>query len=133
MKSRHLHYPSFLFAVILILRVMYTVGWSVTRLSSSKFSRASFTRRNVGVVYDFLANGDGDRSMTQTTTKSKSFSNQPRRKKHKVPRSERKALEREKKARTRISKKKNNNYGNKFQLHSTAVSQLTSDSTAEDV
>ena len=59
--------------------------------------------------------------------------------KNKIPRSERKAMEREKKARKiQQSKYKNNNNNNsnnskEYNLHSTAVSKLTAESTADDV
>lgn len=61
--------------------------------------------------------------------------------KRKLPRSERKALEREKKGRNNKkngrsnnnNNKKNNNRKRNYKLHSTAVSQLTASSTAEDV
>lgn len=113
----------------------------LSRKYRQRSTSTSIIRRHVSVVTEFLvshANEEKDQSPTQTT-KPRPSSTQPRRK-QKLPRSERKALERENKAR----KKKNNN-GNRtrqqqqrskdpsYKLHSTAVSQLTADSTAEDV
>mmetsp|Transcript_4307 Transcript_4307/g.4865 ORF Transcript_4307/g.4865 Transcript_4307/m.4865 type:complete len:605 (+) Transcript_4307:76-1890(+) len=142
----------FYWLLFLYWTLIATDGWTMTPMTPSnptKHSRkyryrstsTSVIRRHVSVVTDFLvshANEEEDQSPTQST-KSRSSSTQPQRK-QKIPRSERKALERENKA----HKKKHNN-GNRtkqqqqrskdptYRLHSTAVSQLTADSTAEDV
>jgi hypothetical protein len=77
------------------------------------------------------SSGDGTSSEKQQQQQQQ----QVTRSKNKLPRSERKAMEREKKTRKKQqSKYKNNNNNNKeYNLHSTAVSQLTSASTADDV
>merc|ERR1712238_583511 len=90
------------------------MGTPMTPSNPSKLSKkyrfrstsTSVIRRHVSVVTEFLvslANEEEDQSPTQST-KSRSSSTQPQRK-QKLPRSERKALERENKA----HKKKNNN------------------------
>jgi hypothetical protein len=70
---------------------------------------------------------------SSTTTPAES---KPRPKgKRRLPRSERKALERERKAQNNKNngKNKNNNRKKNYKLHSRAVSQLTASSTADDV
>jgi hypothetical protein len=133
---------------------MYTNGWSITPSNPSKISNSRYrstsststSARYVSVVTDFLiahANEEKDESSSgQTTATATATATSPQRKR-KIPRSERKAMERDKKAR-------NKNGGNNaqrrqqqqqqqrskdptYKLHSTAVSQLTADSTAEDV
>jgi len=128
--------------------VMDTEGWSITPSNPSKITNSRYTSststsaRYVSVVTDFLiahANEEKDQSSSsgQTTATASTQT------KRKIPRSERKAMERDKKAR-------NKNGGNNaqrrqqqqqqqrskdpaYKLHSTAISQLTADSTAEDV
>jgi hypothetical protein len=129
---------------------MYTEGWSITPSNPSKISNSRYrstsststSARYVSVVTDFLiahAKEEEDQSSSGQTTATTS----PPQRKRKIPRSERKAMERDKKAR-------NKNGGNNaqrrqqqqqqqrskdptYKLHSTAVSQLTAGSTAEDV
>jgi hypothetical protein len=129
---------------------MYTEGWSITpsnpsKISNSRYRSASSTSaRYVSVVTDFLiahAKEEEDQSSSSQTTATATTASPQR--KRKIPRSERKAMERDKKAR-------NKNGGNNaqrrqqqqqqqrskdptYKLHSTAISQLTADSTAEDV
>ena len=69
-------------------------------------------------------------SSTDTNDEQATAPSSSRRRKTKLPRSERKALERQKKARKKQQPPKKNN---SFKLHSNAVSQLTSQSTADDV
>ena len=79
---------------------------------------------------DAVRKSESVTSSTPTSPSTKSNAKGKRR----LPRSERKALERERKAENAI--KSGNNKGKKkkdYKLHSTAVSQLTASSTADDV
>ena len=139
---------AFLYWVTVFVTVMNTEGWSITPSNPSKITNSRYTSststsaRYVSVVTDFLiahANEEKDQSSSSSQTTA-TASTQTKRK---IPRSERKAMERDKKAR-------NKNGGNNaqrrqqqqqqqrskdpaYKLHSTAISQLTADSTAEDV
>ena len=135
--------------------VHWSAAFTPLALSRTSVTTPSSTQRHVHVATDFLlstiqddeAAGAGSddssgnplavtqeslNSMSTANTDNNSQSAKPsRRRKTKLPRSERKALERQKKARKKQQQppKKTNS----FKLHSNAVSQLTSQSSADDV
>ena len=133
----------------------YVDAWSISSSSSSRKNKnihrstarsASIVRRQANVATEILISQikeDEERkaslsavaeaevkSSPSTESKQKSQGTNRRR-----PRSERKSLEREKKARNLKNKnnKNNNKQSKNYKLHSTAVSQLTDSSTADDV
>ena len=127
-------------------------AWTITHQQStlsgnncyrSTAKSTSIVRRKANVATEILMSQikqeeEASEKSAATTT---SPSSQSRKGKRKLPRSERKALERQKKAARNDKKnnKRNTNKGKKnkegkgYNLHSTAVSQLTASSTAEDV
>jgi hypothetical protein len=133
-------------AAFLLLNILAVVmnnsadAWSITSKQSVSRSTARSTaivRRQANVATEFLisqikaeeqaaAAGTAAASSSSLSTESKG--------KRKIPRSERKALERKKKANANNRNKKNNNRKhNDFKLHSKAISQLSSSSNHDDV
>jgi len=141
-----------LFLSIVALSSYNADAWTITHQQStlsgyncyrSTAKSTSIVRRKANVATEILMSQikqeeEASEKSAATTT---SPSSQSRKGKRKLPRSERKALERQKKAARNDKKnnKRNTNKGKKnkegkgYNLHSTAVSQLTASSTAEDV
>jgi len=146
-----------LFALLLHIHALtnkHAEAWSIsgsntqTNPNRSTARSASVVRRHANVASEIIMaqiKDDEERrastetaspsSSTTMTTMPPSESNTKR-----LPRSERKALERQKKANKTRNKKANSNNNNNnnqrqknYKLHSTAVSQLTHSSTADDV
>ena len=144
-------------AALSFLSIVALIGnkadaWTITHQQStlsgnncyrSTAKSTSIVRRKANVATEILMSQikqeeEASEKSAATTT---SPSSQSRKGKRKLPRSERKALERQKKAARNDKKnnKRNTNKGKKnkegkgYNLHSTAVSQLTASSTAEDV
>eukprot|EP00535_Pseudo-nitzschia_heimii_P007319 CAMPEP_0197178900 /NCGR_PEP_ID=MMETSP1423-20130617/4024_1 /TAXON_ID=476441 /ORGANISM="Pseudo-nitzschia heimii, Strain UNC1101" /LENGTH=616 /DNA_ID=CAMNT_0042628719 /DNA_START=144 /DNA_END=1994 /DNA_ORIENTATION=- len=139
-----------LLLVVIVVTNSRTQAWTITSSQSalngsnnshrSTARSTSIVRRQANVATEILLSqikdeeGAAGNSVSEPSSTTASLSVESKAKgKRRLTRSERKALEREKKAQNSTKKgnkgKKNNNY----KLHSTAVSQLTASSTADDV
>ena len=136
-------------AAFLLLNILAVVmnnsadAWSITSKQSVSRSTARSTaivRRQANVATEILISqikAEEQAAAAGTAAALSSSSSTESKGKRKIPRSERKALERKKKANANNpnnrNKKNNNRKHNDFKLHSKAISQLSSSSNHDDV
>lgn len=135
--------------IVLLLNVVALMNhnaeaWSSTRKSDiyrSTVQSASIVRRQANLASEIIMSQikeEEQRKMAAAAAEISSLTTTataepPRQGKRKIPRSERKALERQKKANNVKNPNKKKANTKNYKLHSNAVSQLTHSSTAEDV